>query len=92
MKFRVQATLPLPADVYFLERDSAAFRALLARVSFASSTKKERGRGREGVEEGPRFEVSLSKRKIKGETVRGSSFEENGRGGKLFQNKNSLCG
>lgn len=33
MKFRVQATLSLPADVYFLERDSAAFRALLARVS-----------------------------------------------------------
>lgn len=31
MKFRVQATLSLPADVYFLERDSAAFRALLAR-------------------------------------------------------------
>ena len=92
MKFRVQATLPLPADVYVLERDSAAFRALLARVSFASSTKKERGRGREGVVEGPRFEVSLSKRKINGETVRGSSFEENGRGGKLFQNKNSLCG
>jgi len=41
MKFRVQATLPLPADVYFLERDSAAFRALLARVSVSMEEKEE---------------------------------------------------
>lgn len=42
MKFRVQATLPLPADVYFLERDSAAFRALLARVSGRIDEMKEK--------------------------------------------------
>lgn len=41
MKFRVQATLPLPADVYFLERDSAAFRALLSRVSVSMEEKEE---------------------------------------------------
>ena len=32
VRFRVAARLPLPADTYFLERDSAAFRALVARV------------------------------------------------------------
>ena len=42
MKFRVQARLPLPADVYFLERDSAAFRALLARVRVARDDTRER--------------------------------------------------
>ena len=45
MKFRVQATLPLPADVYFLERDSAAFRALLARVRVEERGKEPRSRG-----------------------------------------------
>ena len=31
--FRVEALLPAPAQSYFLERDSAAFRSLLSKVS-----------------------------------------------------------
>ena len=34
MKFKVSAILPIPAEVYFIERDSSAFRSLVAEVSF----------------------------------------------------------
>ena len=34
MKFKVSAVLPTPANVYFVERDSAAFRSLVAQVRF----------------------------------------------------------
>ena len=64
MKFRVQATLPLPADVYFLERDSAAFRALLARVRVTEKKRRQRRRSKEGS-------LGLSLRRT---TVKGSCF------------------
>jgi hypothetical protein len=32
VNFRVSAVLPIPADTFFVERDSAAFRSLVAKV------------------------------------------------------------
>lgn len=32
MKFKVSAVLPIPAEIYFVERDSSAFRSLVAEV------------------------------------------------------------
>ena len=32
MKFKVSAILPIPAEIYFVERDSSAFRSLVAEV------------------------------------------------------------
>ena len=32
MHFKVSAVLPLPAEIFFVERDSAAFRSLVAKV------------------------------------------------------------
>ena len=38
MKFKVSAILPIPAEVYFVERDSSAFRSLVAEVMIRLST------------------------------------------------------
>jgi len=39
MKFNVSALLPIPAAVYFVERDSSAFRSLVAEVITSSESR-----------------------------------------------------
>ena len=41
MKFKVSAILPIPAEIYFIERDSSAFRSLVAEVSLRSTVSTE---------------------------------------------------